>query len=692
MEAKERIEKLRVTIDHQRYLYHVLDKQEISDAALDSLKHELYLLEQKFPQYIIKSSPTQRIGGAPLEKFEKVTHATPMLSMEDIFNEKELEDWLARLLRIKPHAKFDYYTEVKMDGLAVSLLYRDGLFVRGATRGDGRVGENVTHNLRTIESIPLALRFPTDREITHFFERHRDCDANTVRKKLSSFKGDIEIRGEVFINKETFEALNKEQKKNGRSQFANPRNIAAGSIRQLNPRVTSSRKLDFFGYALMAEETFGISTHEQAHELMKLFGIKTNPLSEHSKNLSNVQRYYEHLQNKRERLPYWIDGVVVVVNNNHLFHSFGVVGKTPRGLIAYKFPAEQTTTIIEAVYFQVGRTGTLTPVAQLRPVSIAQTIVSHATLHNIDEIKRLGIKIGDTVVLEKAGDIIPKVLSVVRSMRNGKEVPISVPRRCPVCGARVVRPKGEIALYCSNTACFAKERERIIHFVSKKAFNIDGLGEKIVEQLINAGLIQTVADLFMLTRGDLEPLERFAEKSAENVIKAIDARRTIELPRFIYALGIRHVGEETAHDLANFFGTLQKLQRASYEEFERLPHIGPIIARSVYEFFQDEKNKSLITALQENDVHVRNFSKKSNLLAGKVFVFTGTLSAISRDEAKKKIRDVGGTVSSIVSDKTDYIVVGEHPGSKYDTARKLGITILREKEFFGLFISTNLVL
>lgn len=680
-EANKRIKKLRDTIDQQRYRYHVLDTQDISDAAHDSLKHELFVLEQQFPDLITPTSPTQRVGGKSLDAFKKITHRTPMLSMEDIFNREELDAWRERLGRLKPHVSFHYYTEVKMDGLAVSLHYHNGIFMRGATRGDGKVGEDVTHNLKTIDAIPLHLRIPTEKEIAAFLHTHHGCDAKKLKKRLASLMGDIEIRGEVFMSKKTFNVLNKKQREKDTAQFANPRNAAAGTIRQLDPRIAAARQLDFFGYALMDEETFGIRTHEQAHDLMKLLGMKTNSLSEPCSDNIAVQKYYDRLQKKREHLPYWIDGVVVVVNENDIFYSLGVVGKAPRGLIAYKFPAEQVTTIIEDVRFQVGRTGALTPVAYLKPVGVGGTVVSHATLHNIDEIKRLDVTIGDTVIIEKAGDIIPKVLSVVKSMRTGEEKKISIPRRCPMCHSPTIRSEGEVALYCSNRTCFAKEKERIGHFVSKKAFDIDGLGEKIVEQLINIGLISSAADVFTLKKGDIESLEHFGEKSAENLISAIDAKRIIEFPRFLYALGMRHVGEKAAYDLAAHFGTLGALQHASLEELKRVSNIGEVVAKSIHDYFQDEESRVLLKEFLKNGIRITSVKRTAQTLSGATFVLTGTLTSLTRDDAKKKIREHGGDVSSSVSKETNYVVAGENPGSKYTTAKKLGIPTLTEKEF-----------
>lgn len=686
-EAEARIQRLRTTIDHHRYLYHVLDRQEISDAAHDSLKHELYTLESQFPDLITSSSPTQRVGGASLKQFSKVTHRSPMLSMEDIFSAEELAEWEARLRKLAPQAPQGYYAEIKMDGLAVSLWYEDGILKVGATRGDGTVGEDVTQNLKTIEAIPLVLRKPLEKEIDAFIKRWSgSMNVQRFRARLANLAGTIEVRGEVFMTKKVFERLNREQEKKGAPPFANPRNASAGSIRQLDSNVTASRQLDFFGYALMNEETFGITTHQQAHELLMLLGIKTNRQDAYCLDHDAVTAYHAAIKKARERLPYWTDGIVVMVNDNTTLATLGVVGKTPRGVIAFKFPGQQVVTVVREVNFQVGRTGALTPVATFDPVVVAGTTVTHATLHNIDEIERLDVRIGDTVIIEKAGDIIPKVISVVKEMRSGKEKHIPIPQTCPICSSAVIRREGEVALYCANVSCFAKEREQVIHFVSRKGFNIDGLGEKIVEQLIQEGLIHDAADLFTLTRGDLEPLERFAEKSASNLIEAIKARRSIELPRFLFSLGIRHVGEETAHDLAQYFGTLGAIRAASREAFEAVPNIGGVVATSVFEYFRDHRSQRFIEKLLSNGVDIKPFvrPKQSPALIGKTFVLTGSLSSLTRDIAQEKIRAHGGDVSSSVSRETDYVIAGKDPGLKYEKAKKLGIAILSEKEFLKM--------
>ncbi|MCX6742783.1 MAG: NAD-dependent DNA ligase LigA, partial [Candidatus Parcubacteria bacterium] len=519
-EAKKRIAKLREEINYHHYLYHVLDKQEISDAALDSLKHELYQLEQQFPDLITPDSPTQRVGGKALDKFKKVKHEVPMLSIEDVFSFEELQNWQTRVKKLAG-MHYDYYAEIKMDGLAVSLVYENGILVEGSTRGDGEIGEDITHNLKTIDAVPLKLHEPNDKQIQEFLSKYgQGIDKDKFLKKIKSLTGHIEIRGEAFMDKKVFDKLNQQQEKKGKKIFANPRNAAAGSIRQLDPKITASRKLDFFSYDLLAD--FGQVTHEQTHQILKLLGAKENPLNRHCKNLQEIEVFHEYVHKEREKLHYWTDGIVGVVNDIKLFKKLGVVGKTPRGYIAYKFPAEEATTIIENVRFNVGRTGVLTPVADLKSVPIGGTIVSHATLHNIDEIERLGVKIGDTVIIERAGDVIPKVLQVLPKLRTGKEKMINVPAKCPICGSAVKRKPGEVGIYCSNPNCFAIEQEKLFHFVSKGGMNIDGLGPKILEQLMNEGLVSNAADLYELEIGDLEPLERFGEKSAKNIIEAID--------------------------------------------------------------------------------------------------------------------------------------------------------------------------
>jgi DNA ligase (NAD+) len=656
--AKERITKLREVIDHHRTLYHVYDKQDISDAALDSLKHELYVLEQQHPDLITKDSPTQRVGGKPLAKFGKVRHATRMLSMEDVFSFDELAAWETRIAKLLGRKPSGYHAEIKMDGLAVSLVYEDGVFVKGATRGDGRVGEDVTENLRTIEAIPLRLAVPS--------------------------KGRMEVRGEVFMPKKAFDRLNARMAKEGKPLFANPRNVSAGSIRQLDPAVTRERELDFFGYALYGD--LGLKKHAEAHAFMPKLGIKTNPLTSIVKDLDGVQTFFTKIGKLRPSLDYWIDGVVVVVDDDKEFERLGVVGKTPRGCVAYKFPAEQATTVVEDIHVQVGRTGALTPVAVMRPVHVAGTTVTHASLHNEDEIRRLDVRIGDTVVIEKAGDIIPKVMKVLTEARTGKERKFIMPSTCPVCGSKVKRAEGEVILRCTNEECYAQTLERLGHFVSKKAIDMPGLGEKILERFIDEGLVRDASDLFRLRKEDIEELERFADTSARNIVETIASRTTADLPKFLYALGIRHVGEETAIALAERFRTIDALMDATVEELEEVEDVGAVVAESIVEFFGNKKKRESVLRLLKV-MEVRAMPKRAKAqgpLAGKTVVVTGTLSGFSRDGAKDAIRAAGGKVSGSVSAKTDFVVVGEDPGSKADAAKKLGVRVLNEREFSAM--------
>jgi len=681
-EAKKRIEKLKTEINYHRYLYHVLDREEISDAALDSLKHELYKLEQEYSEFITPDSPTQRVGGEALKEFKKVVHETPMLSIEDVFEFKELEAWEERIKKLLPHQKFDYYVEVKMDGLAVSLIYKNKVFSIGSTRGDGKIGEDVTQNLKTIEAIPLRLNEPSEKEIEIFVKKYgKDIDEKIFLAKIKNLSEKIEVRGECFMKKNVFEELNREQKKKGEAEFANPRNAAAGSIRQLDSKITASRKLDFFGYALMTD--FGQKTHEVAHEILKLLGVKVNPENRYAKNLTEVEEFHEYLEKVRGKLNYWTDGEVAVVNDNAAFDKLGVVGKTPRGMVAYKFPPEQATTIVREVVWQVGRTGAITPVAVMDPVFVAGTTVTHSTLHNLDEIERLGLKIGDTVIIEKAGDVIPKVIQVLPNLRTGKEKKIIPPEFCPMCETKLVRRPGEVAIYCPNPKCFAQTLRQTSHFVSKRAFNIDGLGHRILERFLEEGLIRDAADLYELEAGDILPLERFAEKSAANLIEAISKSKKIPLGRLIYALGIRHVGEETAMDLANYFGSLEKLQEATPEDLQKVPNVGGVMAESVIEWFRDKSNKDLVVRLLKNISVVKPVATKKTW-QGLKFVLTGTLESLTREAAKEKIQMLGGDVTGSVSRETNYVVAGSEPGSKHDKAKKLGVKILDEKEFLEM--------
>lgn len=662
--AKQRVEQLKKEINYHRYQYHVLDRQEISDAALDSLKHELQELEQRFPDVVTADSPTQRVGGEPLKVFKKVPHDQPMLSLNDVFSFDEMRDWQQRIMKLLPASEpLEYFCELKMDGLAISLLYREGALVRAATRGDGRVGEDVTHTIKTIESIPLQLDL----------------------SKLKNPPLEIEIRGEVYMARKDFEKLNAQLEKEGKPTYANPRNISAGSIRQLDPSVTATRKLRFMAYDMITD--LGQGTHEDVHTLLRKFGFRAGDHNKRCASIEAVEEYHAEIGKKRTAFDYWSDGIVVTVNDITAFKKLGVVGKAPRGAIAYKYPAEQATTVVDDIQVQVGRTGVLTPVAHLRPVQVAGSTVSRATLHNMDEINRLDVRINDTVVIQKAGDIIPDIVQVLTKMRTGTEKKFTMPKRCPICDSPVERRAGEVASYCTNPHCYALQHERLRHFVSKKALDIDGLGPKILEQLAAADLVKSPADLFDLTEENLAPLERFAEKSAENLVKAIDQAKQVSLARFIYALGIRHVGEETAIDLANTFGSIEALMRARAEELVAVSDIGGVVARSVYDYFRDKQNISLIHNLQKRGVaiqHVKRAKISSGPLAGKKVVVTGTLDTLSRDEAKEKIRAAGGKWVSSISKQTDYVVVGDNPGSKAEKAKSLGVTILTEAGFLEL--------
>ncbi|MBU4375580.1 NAD-dependent DNA ligase LigA [Patescibacteria group bacterium] len=679
-QAKIRIEKLKKEISHYRYLYHVLDKSEISDAALDSLKNELAKLEREYPEFITADSPTQRVGGKPLDKFIKAKHSSPMMSLFDAFNPEDMRDWEKRMARIMQGQKFDYYCELKLDGLAAALIYEKSRFVLGATRGDGAIGENVTQNLRTIEAIPLVLRQPTEKELA---ELNLSKEARQkLRAVLNS--GNFEVRGEIIMNKKVFAELNKKYKQQGRPLLANPRNAAAGSIRQLDPKFAAERKLDCYIYSIATD--LGLEQHEQEIELAKLLGFKALKYNKYCKDLNEVLAFHNQQEQNKDKLPCYCDGVVVKVNKLSLWPRLGAVGKGPRYIMAYKFAAEQATTKITDIVWQVGRTGVLTPTAVLEPIWVGGATISRATLHNMDEIERLGLKIGDTVIIERAGDVIPKVVKVLPGLRQGKEKKIAVPKLCPMCGGAAANISGEVACRCVNKDCYAVNLRRLTHWASKGALDIDGLGPKIIEQLMKEGLVGDIVDFYKLTAGDLKPLERFADKSAENLVEAIKAKKEIDLPRFIYGLGIRHVGEESAIDLAKTFGSLEKIKQAKLEELERIYDFGEVMAKSVYEWFRDKHNLELLNNLEGAGLKINQhiITKKKQVLDGQSFVLTGVLSSLTRDEAKRKIRELGGQTPSSVSKNTDFVVAGENPGSKYDKAKKLGVRIINEEEFLKI--------
>ena len=681
-EAEKRIEKLKETINHYRYLYHVLDKQEISDSALDSLKKELFDLESKYPGLITPDSPTQRIGGKPLDKFKKIKHFSLMTSFNDAFSEEDMFNWQERITRLlgeEEKEKLNYFCEVKFDGLAIELGYKNGIFSFGATRGDGLIGEDVSQNLKTIEEIPLRLR-----KVEEIITDLKKEELNEIAEKIKrSDLKEIIVRGESILPKSEFERINKEREKAGLPKYANPRNIAAGSIRQLDPKITASRHLQAFIYDLVTD--LGEKTHQEKHKILRILGFKTHKEGERfCRNMDEVFEFHRYWQKKRKSLPFEIDGIVVQVNENKIYKKLGIVGKAPRGGIAYKFPLKQAETVVKDVIFQVGRTGVVTPVAVLKPVNVGGAKISRATLHNMDEIKRLGLKIGDTVIVGRAGDVIPDVVKVLEEMRTGKEKEIKMPERCPFCQTKLVKKEGEVAWRCPNENCPARKRNYFYHFVSKGAFSIDGLGSKIIDQLLENSLIADPADIFSLKEGDLIPLERFADKSAKNLIESIQKSKEINLTRFIYSLGINGVGEETANLLAKKFKSIKNLMEASIPEIETIKDIGEETAKSIYNFFREERNIKLVNKLIKSGVKIINPQGEEKKLSGKTFVLTGTLDKFERDEAKGIIRQLGGKTSSSVSRNTDYLIVGKNPGSKLEKAKELGINILNEEEFLKL--------
>ncbi len=660
--TQKRVEKLKTVINYHRYLYHVLDKQEISDSALDSLKHELYKLEQQYPEFITSDSPTQRVAGAPLKKFKKIKHKTLMVSIEDIFNAKEIEDRENYLKQIDPSVELNYFCEKKIDGFAVSLIYKNGIFLRGATRGDGKIGEDVTQNLKTIESIPLQLK----------------------SQKNLVMQGEIEIRGEVYMEKKDFEKFNKKRKQLGEKLYSNPRNLAAGSIRQLDPKLAGSRALKFLAYDIITD--LGQKKHSQEHQILVDLGLRTD-IGKKCDNLNEILDYWKEIDKKRNQFAFQIDGIVIQVDDNRIFQKFGIVGKSFRANRALKFSPKQSTTILKDIKLQIGRTGVLTPVAILEPVEIGGTIITRATLHNQDEMKKLEVKIGDTVIVERAGDVIPAVVKILKELRTGKEKTFHFPKNCPICDSVLVRKQGEKAIRCLNKNCSAIRKKSLSHFVSKKAFDIDGLGPKIIDHLIKENLISNFYDIFTLKQGDLVPLERFAEKSAQNLFLSIQRSKQISLARFIFALGIRHIGEETAVDLARYFGFLDKIRNVDMQELEKIPGIGSNASESIYNWFKQEENQKLIANLLKAGIIITNDLrfKSDKKLENKVFVLTGTLESMTRDKAKEKIRFLGGIISESVSKKNDFVVAGENAGArKYNKARELGIKIINEKQFLEI--------
>lgn len=666
-EIQQRINNLKDVINYHRYNYHVLDKQEISDEALDSLKHELFLLEQQHPEFITPDSPTQRIGGKVLDGFVKVKHQKQMVSLEDIFTQDELFDWQKYLTRQNVNAD-SYFAELKVDGFAISLMYQNGLLKQAITRGDGKIGEDVTENIKTIESIPLKI-------FVHKEKNLPDKIKNILQNILDN--GLIEIRGEVYMSKTEFDKINEQRKINGEDVYANPRNLASGSIRQLDSRVSASRKLSFMAYDLPTD--VGTQTHEDKHLVLESLGFKTD-FGKTFKNLLEVNNFWKEIEEKKDKYDFLIDGVVVTINDNNLFENLGIVGKTPRGARALKFSPNQATTIVENIVVQIGRTGTATPVAELKPIMLGGVKVCRATLHNMDQIEKLDVRIGDTVIVARAGDVIPAIVEVVKQLRTGKEKQFKMPEFCPVCGKKLQRQGEDVACRCVNNECPAVHREKLYHFVSKKAFDIDGLGPEIIDALLDNGLIKNASDIFKIKIDDLKNLERFAEKSSQNLIDAINKSKTISLEKFIYALGIRHIGEETSLDLARHFKDIKNLAEASANDLKNIKDIGPKSSEAIREWFLTDSNIDLIAKLLENGITINNLKPVFQNLTGKTFVITGTLPTLSRDQAKDLIVSMGGSVASAVSKNTDYLVLGENAGSKFDDAKKLGVKIIDEKQ------------
>jgi DNA ligase (NAD+) len=661
---EKKIEALREKIRHHEYRYYVLDDPEVSDADFDKLMNELKRLEAEHPKLVTPDSPTQRVGGKPREGFVKAKHSSPMLSLDNAYSEEELRDWERRVHDLTGRTDLEYVCELKLDGMSLALRYSDGRLERGITRGDGNVGEDVTANVRTVRSIPLVIA----RE----------------RLKKTGIPADFnfEVRGEMLMPIAAFRKLNEERERHGLAVFANPRNFTAGTVRQLEPSITAQRRMDFFAYMLLRDGQTFFDRQSKTMDALDAAGFKVNPNRKLAKNLDEVWKFIQSWEGKRESLPYEIDGIVIKVDQTAWQRELGFTGKAPRWAIAYKYAARGAVTQIENIVPQVGRTGKLTPVAWLKPVPIGGTTVSRATLHNMDEIERLGVKIGDWVEVERGGDVIPKVVKVVEDgdrPRGRKH--FEMPEHCPVCGGNVVRTPGEADHRCVNANCPAKLQGTILHFASRHIMDIDGLGEALVNQLSERGLVKNVADLYKLTKEDLLKLERMGEKSAENVLREIADSKKLPLERVIYGLGIRFVGERTAQFLAEHFGSLDAILNASAEELEEVNEVGPRIAESIVEFFADEHNRKLVDDLRKAGLTFKGQKKeKGTKLAGKTFVLTGTLARHTRDEAKKMIEDAGGRVSGSVSKKTDYVVAGSDAGSKLDKARSLQVSIIGEDE------------
>ncbi len=663
---EKKLDALREKIRHHEHLYYVLDQPEISDAEFDRLMQQLKDLEAAHPDLITPDSPTQRVGGKPREGFVKVPHSSPMLSLDNTYNEEELRDWERRVHELSGRKDVDYVCELKLDGMSLALIYEDGILVRGVTRGDGTTGEDVTLNVRTVHSIPLSI------------------DKDKLKK--ASIPANFEARGELLMPTAAFRKLNEERERQGLPTFANPRNFTAGTVRQLDASVTAQRRLDFFPYILLTNGRTLFDRHWETLTALDKAGFKVNPNRKLVHSMEGVWSFIQQWEEKRDSLPYEIDGIVVKVDRTGLQDELGFTGKAPRWAIAYKYAARAGITKLESVRWQVGRTGKLTPVAELAPVSIGGTTVRNATLHNMDEVGRLGVKIGDWVQVERGGDVIPKVAKVVddKDHPRGKGE-IEAPAKCPVCGTKVARTEGEVDYRCVNANCPAKLMGTILHFASRGVMNIDGMGEALVTQLIEKGLVSNVADIYDLTKKDLLSLERFADKSAQNILDEIENSKKLPLERVIYGLGIRMVGERTAQFLAEHFGSMEAIEKAGVEELQGVNEVGPKIAESIAEFFSIAANRKLVERLSNAGLTMRGQKKeRGTKLAGKTFVLTGTLSKYTRDEARKLIEDAGGKVTGSVSKKTDYVVAGTDAGSKLDKAKEFGVAVIDEKKMQDL--------
>jgi len=662
--AKE-LNQLRAEIRYHEHRYYVLDDPEISDFEFDQLMHRLQELERQHPKLITPDSPSQRVGGQPADEFPKVRHSAQMLSLDNTYSVDELRDFDRRVRELSGRSNIEYVAELKLDGLSMALTYENGVLTHGVTRGDGITGEDVTANVKTIRSLPLSI--------------------DPKRLELIASPERFEVRGEVIMGLQAFEQLNAQREAAGEPKFANPRNSAAGTIRQLDPRIVAERKLDMFLYYLQVNGAEPMAEHVQALQALAKLGFKVNPHWRLCRAFDELLAYINEWESKRDSLDYDIDGIVVKVNDTRLWVELGTTAKSPRWAVAYKYPARQATTRVVDIRAQVGRTGTLTPVADLDPVNVGGVTVSHATLHNMDEIERLGVKIGDTVLIQRAGEVIPQVVKVVNHAPSGEE--FRMPTACPVCGGDVFRSEGEVAYRCVNAACPAKLKESLLHFAGRRAMNIDGLGEALVDQLVDKGLVRDLADLYSLTPEQVANLERLGDKSAANLLGEIENSKQAELARVLFAVGIRFVGERTAQFLVDHFGSLDELATASAEELCEVEEVGPRVAEAILQFFHEERNRNVIDKLRKAGLQFEQQTKKPKRaapLAGKQFVLTGTLPNYSRDEAKKMIEDAGGRVTGSVSKKTDYVVAGADPGSKVDKARELGVKTIDEEELLKL--------